>query len=165
MNDLAFSYFQTPLGDLAVLANNDGLLFARFRDCLKQGVEKECPNYWENKHKNEHVDRFRDELDQYFSGHLKSFRTPCSLAGTNFQILTWRALELIPYAQTVSYGQVAESIHRPTAYRAVAAANRANRFAIRIPCHRVIKSNGHLCGYNGGVHRKQWLLDHEKKYV
>lgn len=167
MENLALSYYSTPLGDVAVLASDDGLLLVHFSDRFdcKHNIELMTRGCYNLASTNEHIDSFNVELDRYFDGCLKSFSTPCVLVGTVFQKRTWQALERVPYGQTASYAQVAAAIQQPTAYRAVASANRANPFAIRMPCHRVIKSDGSLCGYNGGVHRKQWLLEHEKKYA
>lgn len=77
--------------------------------------------------------------------------------------MAWQALTLIPYGETRSYAQQAQSLGKPTAYRAVANANGANSLSIIIPCHRIINSSGNLGGYGGGIARKQWLLEHERK--
>lgn len=101
------------------------------------------------------------ELADYFSGRLKEFETPMALQGTSFQQNTWRALMRIPYGMTISYAELAASIDKPTACRAVANANGKNKFPILIPCHRVINSNGKLGGYSSGLEHKIWLLKHE----
>ncbi|QTD47311.1 methylated-DNA--[protein]-cysteine S-methyltransferase [Ottowia testudinis] len=98
------------------------------------------------------------EIEAYFNGQLTAFKTPLDLVGTPFQKSVWQALLDIPYGQTRSYAQQARQIDRPTATRAVAAANGQNKIAIIVPCHRVIGSNGQLTGYGGGLPRKQWLL-------
>lgn len=85
--------------------------------------------------------------------------------GTPFQQSVWQALLQIPYGQTRSYAQQAQSIGRPTATRAVAAANGSNKIALIVPCHRVIGSDGSLTGYGGGMPRKQWLLALERSGV
>jgi len=89
------------------------------------------------------------------------FRSP----GTEFQNEVWQCLQKIPYGETHSYQQQAEIIERPKAVRAVASANGHNRIAIVIPCHRVIGKDGSLTGYAGGLERKRWLLEHEKKHL
>jgi len=104
----------------------------------------------------------QDELIAYFHGTLQNFSIPTQLHGTPFQQKCWQALTQILYGYTTSYGQQAILIGKPKAYRAVALANKNNPIAIIIPCHRIIKSNGDLCGYNGGAHRKQTLLQLEK---
>ena len=86
------------------------------------------------------------------------------MKGSFFQQSVWIELQKIPYGETRSYRDLAIVLQKPTAFRAVALANGANQFAIVIPCHRVIKANGDLCGYGGGIMRKKWLLEHEKKH-
>jgi methylated-DNA-[protein]-cysteine S-methyltransferase len=75
----------------------------------------------------------------------------------------WHALRKIPCGTTVSYGELAKRIHRPAAVRAVGLANGSNPVGIVVPCHRVIGSDGSLTGYGGGIERKRWLLQHEKR--
>ena len=84
--------------------------------------------------------------------------------GSDFQKSVWAALRKIPPGETRSYLDTAKAVGKPTAFRAVANANGANQLAIIIPCHRVINNNGELGGYGGGISRKQWLIDHEKKH-
>jgi AraC family transcriptional regulator of adaptative response/methylated-DNA-[protein]-cysteine methyltransferase len=103
------------------------------------------------------------ELEAYFNGTLREFKTPIYLLGSSFQLLVWGELMRIPYGETRSYGMQSIAIGKATAYRAVANANGANQLAIIIPCHRIINSNGELGGYGGGVIRKQWLIEHEKR--
>ena len=103
-----------------------------------------------------------NELEEYFNGRLREFKTPVHFVGTAFQQRVWKSLCTIPYGETGTYAQQAQVIGRPFAYRAVANANAANHCAIIVPCHRIIKSNGDLCGYAGGVERKRWLLAHEQ---
>lgn len=102
------------------------------------------------------------ELKNYFEGTLKAFHTPVHVMGTPFQRKVWEELLKIPYGETRSYLDLAKSIDKPTACRAVAQANGANQLALIIPCHRVINANGDLGGYGGGVTNKQWLLKHER---
>ena len=102
------------------------------------------------------------QIDAYFRGELKDFDVPLDLVGTPFQQSVWQALLNIPYGQTRSYAQQAATIGRPTAVRAVAAANGQNKVSIIVPCHRVIGSSGQLTGYGGGLPRKQWLLGLER---
>lgn len=163
MKEIALSQVATPLGDLTIVAKEEGLLLIHFSDVAESKIRQITKNH-SIIASNPHLQCFQEELNAYFKGNLQTFTTPCVVAGTLFQKQTWQALERIPYGSTASYAQVAASILKPTAYRAVALANRNNLFAIRVPCHRVIKSNGSLCGYNGGIHRKQWLLDYEKRH-
>lgn len=103
------------------------------------------------------------ELVEYFAGERRSFDIPLDLLGTPFQLQVWKALLEIPYGETWSYGREAHHIGRPTASRAVAAANGQNKVSIVVPCHRVIGGDGNLTGYGGGLPRKQFLLALEKE--
>jgi O-6-methylguanine DNA methyltransferase len=104
-------------------------------------------------------------LAAYFAGRLDAIDClTVSTGGTDFQRLVWSALRRIPYGTTVSYGELAATIGRPAASRAVGLANGSNPIGIVVPCHRVIGSNGQLTGYGGGLERKRWLLDHERKW-
>jgi methylated-DNA-[protein]-cysteine S-methyltransferase len=106
-----------------------------------------------------------DQLTAYFAGGLQEFDLSLTPRGTEFQIAVWEAVAAIPYGTTTSYGQVAAEIGRPTAVRAVGAANGANPVPIVIPCHRVIGSNGKLTGYGGGLDLKASLLELESSIV
>ncbi len=102
-----------------------------------------------------------DQLRRYLSGERVQFKCPLDLHGTPFQIEVWQELYRIPYGETRTYAEIARSIGRPAAVRAVGAANGANPVAIIVPCHRVIGSNGSLTGYGGGLPTKAWLLSLE----
>jgi O-6-methylguanine DNA methyltransferase len=99
-----------------------------------------------------------DQLRRYLVGEHVQFTCPLDLHGTPFQIEVWEELYRIPYGETRTYAQIARSIGRPAAVRAVGAANGANPVAIIVPCHRVIGTNGNLTGYGGGLPTKAWLL-------
>ncbi len=105
----------------------------------------------------------REQLDEYFAGTRTSFELPLELEGTSFQRLVWRALQEIPYGETTSYGELARRIGRPSASRAVGAANGSNPISVVVPCHRVIGSDGTLTGYGGGIERKRYLLELEAR--
>jgi methylated-DNA-[protein]-cysteine S-methyltransferase len=107
------------------------------------------------------LDQAACELDEYFGGGRTSFSVPLDLEGTAFQLATWRALARIPYGETRSYAAQASVIGRPTAVRAVGAANGRNPVSIVLPCHRVVGSDGALRGFGGGLDVKEWLLAHE----
>ena len=109
------------------------------------------------------LDAVQLELGQYFVGERKHFDLPLSTPGTEFQNRVWSELLHIPVGETISYGELANRVGSPGAQRAVGAANGRNRIAIIIPCHRVIESTGALRGYGGGLKRKQFLLDHERR--
>ncbi len=104
------------------------------------------------------------QLDEYFQGKRRDFTLPLLPEGTDFQLKAWRRLQQIPYGKTVSYREIPVALERPGAARAVGNANHRNPIAILIPCHRVIGKDGSLTGYAGGLWRKQWLLEHEKRY-
>ncbi|MEO7652874.1 MAG: methylated-DNA--[protein]-cysteine S-methyltransferase [Bryobacteraceae bacterium] len=101
------------------------------------------------------------QLRAYFAGELREFRLPLAPKGTGFQRSVWRQLEAIPYGETCSYAAIAQRIGKPLAVRAVGAANGSNPLPIVVPCHRVIASNGKLCGFGGGLDVKRYLLDLE----
>jgi AraC family transcriptional regulator of adaptative response/methylated-DNA-[protein]-cysteine methyltransferase len=111
----------------------------------------------------EPIDQAEKQLNRYFAGETMRFDLALSRHGTNFERQVWKALCDIPAGQIRSYGQIAEAINHPTASRAVARANGANRLAILIPCHRVIGADGSLTGYGGGIWRKRWLIEHERQ--
>ncbi len=101
-------------------------------------------------------------LDAYFEGDIRAIdRVPVLTGGTPFQRQVWAALREIPAGQTVSYGEIAATIGRSRAVRAVGRANGANPVGVVVPCHRVIGADASLAGYGGGLARKQWLLAHE----
>ena len=114
---------------------------------------------------NPHFNLLKKELTEYFKGRLYTFTVSLDVPGTEFQKTAWGQLRKIPYGRTISYKKQAEAINRPEAIRAVANANGHNRISIIIPCHRVIGEDGSLTGYGGGLWRKKWLLDHEKRNI
>ncbi len=103
------------------------------------------------------------QLKEYFAGKRTEFDVPLQPTGTEFQLNVWLALREIPYGQTISYGEQAKRIGRPTGSRAVGTANGRNPISIIVPCHRVIGANGSLTGYGGGLARKELLLALERK--
>ena len=103
-----------------------------------------------------------DQLTEYFAGSLREFNLPLEMAGSDFQMRVWRLLREIPYGETRSYRDLAIALGKPTAVRAVGAANGANPLPIVVPCHRVIGANGSLVGYGGGLALKKRLLDFER---
>ena len=101
------------------------------------------------------------ELKEYFAGDRREFTFPLDLRGTDFQVACWRALLAIPYGETRTYADIARAVGRPQGFRAVGMANNRNPIAIVVPCHRVIASDGTLCGYGGGLDVKRELLELE----
>ncbi|MGB0641518.1 MAG: methylated-DNA--[protein]-cysteine S-methyltransferase [Myxococcota bacterium] len=110
----------------------------------------------------DHIPDVTSHLNAYFNGDLSALeRIPLDLNGTDFQLKVWTALREIPIGQTRSYGQLAQSIGHPKAYRAVAQANAHNPIPLVVPCHRVIAADGGIGGFSCGIDRKYWLLQHE----
>ena len=152
---LACWRLETPIGPLVLAGDRDALRVIRFH-----GHQDDA---WV-------VDRapFRDAIEQlkaYFAGKLTVFNLTLAPEGTPFQQSVWRALLDIPYGETTSYGTVAKRIGKPSAIRAVGAANGANPIPIVIPCHRVIGSNGKLTGFGGGLPTKELLLKLESRQL
>jgi len=109
----------------------------------------------------EELQAYVRELNEYFDGRRREFRFPLDLRGTEFQIACWRALLAIPCGETRTYADIARAVGRPQGFRAVGMANNRNPIAIVVPCHRVIASDGTLCGYGGGLEVKRKLLELE----
>lgn len=107
------------------------------------------------------VEKAIAQLDEYFAGKRKTFDIPTIFTGSEFQCSVWNELMRIPYATTISYGELARRIGNPKAVRAVAGANATNPISIFVPCHRVIGSNHKLTGYGGGLDAKRLLLELE----
>jgi methylated-DNA-[protein]-cysteine S-methyltransferase len=103
----------------------------------------------------------RRQLEEYFGGDRRVFDLPLDLVGSEFQVAVWRSLADIPYGTTATYGEQAARLGRPSAVRAVGAANGRNPVSIVLPCHRVVGADGSLTGFAGGLAAKRWLLDHE----
>ncbi|MBN2345362.1 MAG: methylated-DNA--[protein]-cysteine S-methyltransferase [Candidatus Aminicenantes bacterium] len=147
------TYLRSPIGYLRITGNDKWLQAVAF--CDQPGMQADAvPDI---------LKRACQQLDEYFKGQRRKFELPLSLRGTSFQKKVWAALRKVPFGRTLSYGGVARAIGRPYSGRAVGGANHHNPVAIIVPCHRIIGHNGRLTGYGGGLWRKQWLLDHEKK--
>lgn len=149
----------SPVGPLTLVASADGLVAVLWPDDsparvkLDEAVQTDAADPV--------LDAAERQLDEYFGGTRRSFDLPLDLRGTEFQMEVWRSLATIPYGSTASYGEQAQRIGRPTAVRAVGAANGRNPVSIVLPCHRVVGSNGALTGFAGGVDTKRFLLVHE----
>jgi methylated-DNA-[protein]-cysteine S-methyltransferase len=147
----------SPLGDLIVFGDADGIAALAFADSRKAAnadhpIERDDAAFGEA----------RKQLEAYFAGELTRFELNLQPHGTPFQKRMWTALQHIPYGQTTTYGKLAINLGHPRAVRAVGLANARNPIPIVIPCHRVIGADGGLTGYGGGLQRKQWLLAHER---
>jgi methylated-DNA-[protein]-cysteine S-methyltransferase len=154
----AFTILPSPVGALKLVASDTGLaaiLWENDRaDRVPLGAMVEDADHPVL------VETSR-QLTDYFDGTLKTFSVPLDFRGTEFQRRVWAALLTISFGQTRSYAQIAEQIGRPTAFRAVGAANGKNPISIIAPCHRVIGSNGSLTGFAGGLEGKRLLLQLE----
>ncbi len=152
-----YDIIESPICPILLAGNEEGLKHLVF---LKGKKKMEILGGWV---KNEEF--FREaarQLEAYFSGKLESFDLKLAPEGTDFQKLVWKALCEIPYGETRSYKEIAVSVGKPRAYRAVGLANNRNPIAIIIPCHRVIGANGKLTGYASGLDVKVFLLKLEK---
>jgi methylated-DNA-[protein]-cysteine S-methyltransferase len=149
----------SPVGELRLVASDAALVAALFmttRHPLELDASPAAPHPV--------LDIAERELEEYFAGTRTVFETALSpWGGTGFQRAVWAALRDIPFAETRSYGQIAAAVGRPSAVRAVGAANGQNPLALFIPCHRVIGGDGTLTGYGGGIENKRWLLAHEHR--
>jgi AraC family transcriptional regulator of adaptative response/methylated-DNA-[protein]-cysteine methyltransferase len=159
---------ETPLGEMAAAALREGICLLEFSDRMNLSTEFEniarIINTTVEQGSNKHLRMLKKQLKEYFKGKRKEFSLPLVTPGTEFQQTVWNTLRKIPYGTTISYLEQAKIINKPGAVRAVASANGSNHIAIIIPCHRVIGSDGNLIGYGGGLERKKWLIDHEKKH-
>lgn len=169
METLHSTTFTSPIGPLFLAASDRGLLALEF-DARLPGQQTIRPNPRDLRAESKAV-RFEEsanalrpyvrELEEYFAGKRREFEFALDLRGTDFQLVCWRALLAIPYGETRSYGDIARAVGRPQGFRAVGMANNRNPIAIVVPCHRVIASDGTLCGYGGGLDVKRKLLELE----
>lgn len=169
METLHSTMFTSPVGPLFLAASQNGLVALEF-DARLPGQQTIRPNPRDLRAESGSV-RFEEsatamrpylrELEGYFSGNRREFNFALDLRGTDFQVACWRALLAIPYGETRSYADIARAVGRPQGFRAVGMANNRNPLAIVVPCHRVIASDGSLCGYGGGLDVKRKLLELE----
>jgi AraC family transcriptional regulator of adaptative response/methylated-DNA-[protein]-cysteine methyltransferase len=169
---LTSTWIETPLGPMLAIANDEGLLLLDFID--RKGLENALLRLRKrlgNGHAQavivpgEHrmLTLLKTQLKDYFAGRRTGFSIPINPQGTPFERACWESLLTIPSGATRSYAEQAKGIGKPAAVRAVGRANGMNNIAIVIPCHRVVGADGALTGYGGGLARKQWLLDHERR--
>ncbi len=157
---------ETPLGAMLAVSADDGLCLLEFVD--RRGLDTQIADLRRRLDAvivpgdDAHLATIADEMGRYFAGELKRFTVPLVQPGTDFQRAVWRELRRIPFGATRSYAEMATNLGRPGAHRAIGHANGRNRIAIVVPCHRVIRTDGSLCGYAGGVWRKQRLLEIER---
>ena len=148
----------SPVGPLFLAASTKGLVRLEF----EARMQKLNPGKTDLHESKPALAPYLRELKEYFAGERREFSFPLDLRGTEFQLACWHALLEIPYGETRSYRDIAQTIGHPHAYRAVGMSNNRNPIAIVVPCHRVIASSGSLCGYGGGLDIKRKLLDLEQ---
>jgi methylated-DNA-[protein]-cysteine S-methyltransferase len=151
---MPFCFIETPLGHAKIVGDDHGISSVSIIDSKKE-LSEVIP---------ETLLDCVTQLRAYFKNELKSFTLKLNPEGTTFQKKVWKQLETIPFGKTTSYLNLSKALGDVKAIRAVAGANGQNPIWIIIPCHRVIGSDGSLTGYAGGLHRKQWLLNHESEY-
>ncbi|MBL8510527.1 MAG: methylated-DNA--[protein]-cysteine S-methyltransferase [Betaproteobacteria bacterium] len=161
---LTAAWLDSPLGTLLAIADDGGLYLLDFID--RRGLKGEISRLQKTATialgSHPVLEQTARELKHYFMGIRQPFSIPLAARGTPFQRAAWEQLLTIPLGETRSYSDMAQSLGKPSAIRAVARANGDNYRSIVIPCHRVIGSDGNLTGYGGGLARKQWLLEHER---
>src|SRR5258708_6298593 len=152
-----YSYIDCPLGRMFVQGDGEfvtGLLMPQHKGWRGPDAS------WRQSDRS--FTAVRAQLAEYFAGERQQFDVPLKLAGTPFQQRVWQELVRIPFGTTITYGQLAQRVGKPTASRAVGHANGRNLISIIVPCHRVIGGDGKLTGYAGGVDKKRWLLAWER---
>lgn len=151
---------QTPVGQLILVAHDQALVAVLWENDDPTRVKLS-----ESFEQNEHplLKEVEKQLAEYFASQRTQFNIPIDFHGTAFQKSVWSALLQIPFGETRSYKQIAESIGNVKAVRAVGAANGKNPISIIAPCHRVIGANGKLVGFAGGLKNKDILLNLESK--
>lgn len=169
METLYYELLTSAVGPLFLAASEGGLVALEF-DKRLPGQQSIRPNPRDLRAESQQL-RFEQaagklrtytkELEEYFAGIRREFTFPIDLRGTEFQLACWRALQQIPYGETRTYADIARAVGRPQGFRAVGMANNRNPVAIVVPCHRVIASDGTLCGYGGGLDVKKKLLQLE----
>jgi methylated-DNA-[protein]-cysteine S-methyltransferase len=154
---VTYRHVDSPLGRIRLVGRDEvltGLYLADHQRCAppdaRWAADKQA------------FEAARRQLDEYFAGERKEFSVAIDLEGSPFQVEVWTALLTIPFGATASYRDIALAVGRPSAVRAVGAANGRNPISIIVPCHRVIGADGSLTGYGWGVDRKAWLLAHEQ---
>jgi len=169
METLHTTHMDSPIGPLFLAASAHGLVALEF-DARLPGQQSIRPNPRDLREEKSGL-KFAEsprvlrpyvsELEEYFAGKRREFTFALDLRGTDFQQACWRALLSIPYGATRTYADIARAVGKAKAFRAVGMANNRNPIAIVVPCHRVIASDGTLCGYGGGLDVKRKLLELE----
>jgi methylated-DNA-[protein]-cysteine S-methyltransferase len=154
---MLYTHIDSPVGPLLLASDPDGLRLIEFH-----APRYAMPRDADWREGDDVVLRMtRAQLDEYFAGKRRDFDLPLAPRGTEFQRNVWQTLATIPYGETISYAQLATRVGKPTAMRAVGAANGRNPLPIVLPCHRVIGADGSLTGFGGGLPTKEFLLNLE----
>ena len=146
-----YCWYDSPIGILKIAEDDQGITEVSFQEEIGAD-QKEGSLY---------LEKTLRQLEEYFAGTRRSFDVPLSLKGTEFQKKVWHALKEIPYGHTACYQEVAAMIGNEKASRAIGNANHHNPVVIIVPCHRVIRADGSIGGYGGGIERKKYLLNLE----
>ena len=146
-------FYETPVGKLCIGEEDGVIVRTTWSKIPAEYILEET----------ELILQCKMQLDEYFRGERKTFDLPLAPKGTDFQKKVWNVLQKIPYGETRTYGEIAAAVGNPKAARAVGMANNKNPIGIIIPCHRVVGANGKLVGYAGGMDKKEWLLQLERK--
>ncbi len=158
-------YYHSPIGIIAIEGGPGGVRSCSFVGGREVSGLKPAGSEAGQEAVPPVLEEARRQLDEYFKGLRTGFSVRLDLRGTDFQKKVWAELRKIPIGQTRSYGEIARACGRPGAARAVGGANHKNPVVIIVPCHRVIGADGSLTGFGGGLWRKEWLLEHEKKVL
>ncbi len=165
MNKINVSYHETEIGEFIIASFGKKICILDFKNRKNRGtIDKRIKRYLKSEFlesENDLIIKTKKQIDEYLMGNRKFFNIPILSLGTEFQQKVWNELLKIPYGKTISYLELANRIGNPKAVRAVALANNANAISLIIPCHRVISSNGKMCGYAGGILVKKKILDIE----
>jgi methylated-DNA-[protein]-cysteine S-methyltransferase len=153
-----YTVVPTPIGDLVVRARGGAVAGVHMPEHRRAPVLPE-----DARRDDAALAEVAAQLRAYMRGELRRFAVPLAASGTAFQHRVWDALREIPYGETAPYGEIARRIGAPAAARAVGLANARNPISIIVPCHRVVGRSGTLTGYAGGLERKRWLLEHERR--
>jgi AraC family transcriptional regulator of adaptative response/methylated-DNA-[protein]-cysteine methyltransferase len=163
---LSAAWIETPIGSMLAVAGEDGLYLLEFAD--RAALPSELTRLQQLRGpvcfgRSPLLDDLTTQVTRYFSDPCAGFDIPLALRGSAFENQVWAALRAVPPGETRSYGELARSLDRPEAARAIARANGANQVAIIVPCHRILGADGCLRGYGGKLWRKRWLLEHEHR--
>lgn len=146
-------FYETPVGRLIIGEENGSITRVTWTQLPKSYIQEET----------ELILGCKKQLEEYFAGKRKTFDLPLAPKGTAFQQRVWKALQDIPYGELRTYQEIALAVDNPKGCQAVGGANGKNPIAILIPCHRVIGKDGSMTGYSGGLEKKEWLLELERK--